>query len=78
MFVTVDNRLRLPPDASPELMKRLREVTTHANPDYGKKRALGQWVGSTPRTVATWRKEPDGSLSLPRGATALGGPPQSG
>lgn len=69
VLVVVDNRLRLPLGCPAEFVKRLREVTTHSNPDYGKKRALGHWVQNTPTDVKTWRKEPDGTISLPRGVT---------
>lgn len=53
--------------ASPELSKRLRAACTHSNPDYGKKRAMGQWTGGTPTRIQTWT-ERDGVLRLPRGA----------
>jgi len=69
VLVTVDNRLRLPPDCPAALAKELRGVCTHANPAHAKMRAMGMWTGATPRTIATWRDEPDGSISLPRGIT---------
>lgn len=70
LLVIVDNRLRLPDNSPAELVKRLKEATTHANPDHGKARAMGRWVGSIPAKIRTWRLEPSG-LSLPRGATRV-------
>lgn len=66
--ITVDNRIRIPADADPAFVKQLRLATTHVNPDYSKKRAMGFWTGDTPGKVSTWRD--DGlDFSLPRGAS---------
>lgn len=70
LTVTVDNRLRIDTDGvDPQLLKQLRQATTHANPEYAKKRALGLWVGNVPGKIRTWSDE-DG-FSLPRGATRV-------
>lgn len=69
LTVRIDSRLRLPEDLPKELIKALKNSTTHKNPDYSKKRAMGFWVGDTPASVSTWRED-DSGFSLPRGATA--------
>jgi superfamily II DNA or RNA helicase len=68
LFVVVDNRLRLPADSPKQLVTRLKEATTHVNPDYGRARALGLWTGNLQPKIRTWRAEESG-FSLPRGAT---------
>lgn len=65
--VTIDSRLRFPADTPSGLIKLLKQSTTHTNPEYQKKRALGIWVGNVPTKISTWREE--GGFSLPRGAT---------
>lgn len=66
--VVIDNRIRLPENTPLELIKRLTEYTTHANPEYSKKRALGFYIGDTPSKIRTWRNE-NGLFTLPRGVT---------
>lgn len=70
LAITVDNRLRLSDAAPPGLIKRLKQATSHPNPEYAKKRALGLWTGTTPSKLLTWR-DSDGGFSLARGCTAL-------
>jgi superfamily II DNA or RNA helicase len=76
LLVTVDNRIRLPSETPTELVKRLKEVTTHPNPEYGKARALGRWVGSVPTEIKTWRMDVRSTaagkqFSFPRGVAGL-------
>lgn len=68
LLVVVDNRLRLPADCPKPLVTRLKAATTHVNPEYGRKRALGLWTGEIPTKIQTWREDKSG-FSLPRGAT---------
>lgn len=67
--VVIDNRIRLPENTPPELIKRLTEFTTHTNPDYAKKKALGLWIGDTPSKIRTWKKDAN-DFSVPRGLTS--------
>jgi superfamily II DNA or RNA helicase len=67
--VTVRSRLECE-GLSPELDKALRAEATHSNPDYGKARAQGRWVGNVPRTISTWSRRDDGALLLARGMTS--------
>jgi superfamily II DNA or RNA helicase len=54
--------------ASPALGKALQAACSHANPDYGKLRAMGRWTGGTPTRIRTWSLDAAGVLRLPRGA----------
>lgn len=50
--------------------KVFREENTFANPEWHKKKAMGLWIGETPRYITLWReRDGDGSfwLQLPRG-----------
>src|ERR1700742_1052703 len=70
LLVAIDNRLRLPANPPPPLITRLKQATTHANPDHGKARSMGRWTGEIPSTIKTWRLD-DAGFSLPRGVTTL-------
>lgn len=68
LIVTIDNRLRLPAGLPAALIKQLKDATSHPNPEYSKKRALGLWLGATPSKINTWDQTGE-AFSLPRGAT---------
>lgn len=40
-----------------EVYEELRRAFSHFNPEYAKRRALGFWVGGTPRDIKSWRNE---------------------
>lgn len=66
--VIVSNRLEVE-GASKELVRELKDICTHINPEYGKKRAMGHWAGDISRRIVTWRPGSAGKLLLPRGVT---------
>lgn len=69
LLCLVDNRLRLPAGLPIEFIRRLRQATTHDNPEYGRKRGMGMWTGSVPATLRTWVENKEtGEFFLPRGA----------
>ena len=67
--VAITSRLHLPPGLDPELVKELKAAFHHPNPDYHRAKAQGRFTGKLDKHVDTWRVEPDGRLSLPRGGT---------
>lgn len=67
--VIVDSRLRFPKDAPQDLVHWLTSETSHKNPEYSKKKALGLWVGGIDSKIRTWRND-NGCFSVPRGLTA--------
>lgn len=67
VLVTVDSRLRLPPGLPRELVQELRGLFRYSNPEFHKRERMGRSTFGLERTVTSWRDEPDGGLSLPRG-----------
>ena len=73
--VVVDSRLRIrsPEVLPPPVEDELREEFTHANPAHERWASLSartrKFAPEPPETIETWRREADGSLSLPRGGT---------
>lgn len=65
--VTVDSRLRLPPGLPRDLVQELRGLFRYSNPEFHKKQRMGHSTFGVERTVSSWREDPDGGLSLPRG-----------
>jgi superfamily II DNA or RNA helicase len=70
VLVSVDNRLRFPEGAPSGFIKRMKQITSHANPEHARKRSLGLWTGAIPTQIRTWREDEGGEhFSLPRGVT---------
>lgn len=67
IVIQVDARLRVHGAPDPAVVQ-IREAFTHRNPEFGKQARFGGKVAkSIPKTIATWRDEADGSISVPRG-----------
>jgi len=69
--VIVDSRVRIPETgALPlEVVRTLKKLFTHTNPEHAKKLHMGLPVWNEPREISTWRIEQDGQLNFPRGGT---------
>jgi superfamily II DNA or RNA helicase len=67
--IVVDNRVRVREARSLPVAVRaeLAAAFDHANPQYSAKRAMGVALGGEPERYVTWREEPDGGWSFPRG-----------
>jgi superfamily II DNA or RNA helicase len=64
--VVVDDRVRLVGDLPRGVRYDLRELFEHSNPAFHQAKRMGR-ATDEPSKIETWRDEPDGSLSLPRG-----------
>lgn len=66
----IDTHLVLNTEDMPsELILELQEEYTKSNPEFHKKKAMGFWLGATPRKICSWSREGK-MLILPRGALA--------
>lgn len=72
--LVVDSRARLLPGDELSYLRAHSDPFTallaeheHKNPDYGKAKHFG-FRKRVPRLIVTWRDEPDGSISFPRGS----------
>jgi superfamily II DNA or RNA helicase len=63
--VAVNNVLEIT-GGSAELFDALKKATTHSNPEFFKKKAMGMWTGGTPSKLVTWRQAGP-VLAVPRG-----------
>jgi superfamily II DNA or RNA helicase len=73
LTVILDSRIRLPAGLPRSFVAELKKATTHANPDFHKKKGMGFATWGTSSQIPTWELHDKGtpaeSLSLPRGAT---------
>ncbi len=67
VHVIIDSRLRLPPGLPREVLAELHSHFRYNNPDFFRRERQGRSTYGVDRTVVSWRAEPDGGLSLPRG-----------
>lgn len=68
VWIIIDNRLRIKLSKLDEdLLRDLKEATTHKNPEFLKKKSMGYSTWNTPPQLKTWRVEGE-YFTLPRGA----------
>ena len=65
MKVTMDSMLRVT-EATPAILKKIKQDLTIKNPEYQKKRAMGLPLWGCSKEIKLW-EEKDGTLILPRG-----------
>jgi superfamily II DNA or RNA helicase len=73
-LIVVNNRIRIRKDTVPEdAIRSLQQEFEHSNPEFFKRKALGFYLGNTPKEIKTWTEEHaigEHWLSLPRGGLA--------
>ena len=74
MRVTIDSRLRFSLDelatarVGREHLERLMSSFEHVNPQHAKLARINPWAAKKePKVIVSWKRDPDGSFSLPRG-----------
>lgn len=67
--VVMDAMIRLQPDLPARVLDAMRAACVHPNPAYQKMRALGLYVGNTPKTIDLASEDDEGRLVVPRALT---------
>lgn len=67
ILLTVDDRIRFGSPLPKAVEANLIAAHEYANPDVGKRIAMGFSVYGVPAKLKTWRRDDDGALTLPRG-----------
>jgi superfamily II DNA or RNA helicase len=72
LHAVVDSAIRLPPEAPPRLVERLRLALRFCNPAFVARRRFGRSVWGVPEFIECHDDDPrNGGLALPRGAVEI-------